>query len=72
MRRFVITVSGEDVSAAKREDHLALILRAAIFNLDKTVNERVFPHSMSGARSPPSLHGLIVGPLTTRDPGKEL
>ena len=72
LRRFVITISLEDGTATRRESHLALWLRASIFDFDKAVYERVLPYGMSRARTTPRLGGLVKGSMTARDPGKEL
>jgi hypothetical protein len=71
LRRFEITISVEDGSAARRESQLAVVLRASIFDLNKPIYERVFPYGVSGTRRPPCLHCLLVGAMTAGDPGQE-
>jgi len=63
-RGFVIPMFGEDGFAPGRKNHFALIGRAAIFNLDKTVDESVFPYRVPRTGTLPRPDRLIVGPLT--------
>lgn len=58
-------VSVEDGSTSCGESHLGPVQRPSAFDLDEPVDERVFPYCMSGARTPPRVHGLGVGPGAT-------
>ncbi len=69
---FMIAVFVQDCFAASRENNLAFIRCTAVFDLDKALDECVFPNCLPWACAVPGLHGLIVGAVAARDPTQKL
>jgi len=58
--------------AARRKSDFGIAECVASIDLDKTVNEGVFPNRMPRARALPRVHGFVIGSTAICDPFKKL